>query len=180
MLTMRPSNARRNSPLRTRMNPASATISTRAASSASMKARSASSSSFVRNCPGGMNRAGILRSPARARIPASATSESTTATRAGKRADLQASAMATKFEPVPEPRTPRRNSRLPVTESLLPTEPRTDKEKGRPRWSAGVGTRELACHSPGTHLHGIKASEHESRRFKLARRTASPQGERRR
>ena len=48
------------------MNPASTTKSTSAARNASMYARSASSSSFVRNLPGGRNRAGM---PARAPGP---------------------------------------------------------------------------------------------------------------
>ena len=115
MLIVRPAKARRNPAFSTRMNPASTTRSTRAVLSASMYARSASSSSFVRNLPGGMKRAGICRSPARARMPASATSLNTSATSAGTVLARQASATATKFEPLPEPSTPMRKLRSFVT-----------------------------------------------------------------
>src|ERR1039458_1783294 len=97
------------------MNPASAIKSTSAARNAATYARSASSSSFVRNLPGEMKRAGMPRSRALARIPASATSLNTSATSAGTLPAEHASAIATKFEPLPEPSTPMRNLRSPVT-----------------------------------------------------------------
>src|ERR1017187_225723 len=59
---------------------------------------------------------------ARSRIPASATSLNTRTTSAGTVPARQASAMATKLDPLPEPRTPMRNLRLPIT-PLSYTEP---------------------------------------------------------
>ena len=62
-------NARKNSPFRTRMNPASTIKSTCIVCNAPTNARSASPSSFVRNFPGGTNCAGIFRSRACAKDP---------------------------------------------------------------------------------------------------------------
>ena len=139
------------------MNPASTTKSTSAARNASMYARSASSSSFVRNLPGGMNRAGMSRSRARARIPASATSLNTSATSAGTVPAAQASAMATKFEPLPEPSTPMRNLRSPVT----PLSYRHTGRLNKPQVLLGIGHCQvrLLLSAPYSMIMANKASE---------------------
>src|ERR1041385_4112903 len=116
MFTIRPSKARRNSPFKTRMNPASAINSTCAAHKASMYLRSASSSSLVRNLPGSINRAGMFHCLARSRMPASATSLNTIANSAGTLPLAQATAIARKLDPLPEPSTPIRNFRLAATD----------------------------------------------------------------
>lgn len=94
------------------MKPARTIKSTLASCNASTNARSASSSSFVRNFPGGTNFAGSFRSRACAKMPAPSTSLNTMATSAGIFPAVTASAIATKFEPLPEPRTPSRNGLL--------------------------------------------------------------------
>ena len=106
---IRPSNARRNSPFNTRMNPANTTKSTFAFTNAATNARSASSSNFVRKFPGGMNCTARERSRAHSRILASATSLKTMETSAGILPAAHASAIAAKLEPLPEPNTPIRN-----------------------------------------------------------------------
>src|ERR1051326_4399300 len=118
MLMIRPSNVRKNSPFKTRMKPAKAIKSTSARCNSSTNFGSASSSSLVRNFPGSVKRASMFSFLACSRIPDCCTSLSTIATSAGTRPAAHASATATKFEPLPEPKTPTRNLRLPFTRLL--------------------------------------------------------------
>ena len=115
---IRPSKVRKNSPFNTRIKPASAIRSILARCNSSTNARSALSSSFVRNFPGSINWAGRFRSLACVSIPDCGTSLSTMPISAGTRPAAQASAIATKLEPLPDPKTPTRNLRPPFTRSL--------------------------------------------------------------
>ena len=115
MLIVRPAKARRNPSFRTRMNPGQHhQIHPRSAQRLDGRPLRLLVQ-FGAELAGRTKRAGICRSRARARMPASATSLNTSATSAGTVPARQASATATKFEPLPEPSTPMRKLRSFVT-----------------------------------------------------------------
>src|SRR5258706_13109267 len=96
---------------------------------------SASSSSFVRNLPGGMNCAGMFSPLARCRIPDSSTSLNTMTGSAATRPVLQPLASAEKLEPLPEPSTPSRNLDSAVTRLTYRLKAPFNKEKPAADWN---------------------------------------------
>src|ERR1043165_4861924 len=91
-----------------------------------------------------MNCAGSLRWRACSKMPAVSTSLTTSATSAGTLPAVMASAIAMKFEPLPEPSTPRRN--VPPGVATRLTHSHTQQE-----FDVALGFLELVQHQ----FHGL-------------------------